>query len=73
MAEGSRLHMHKDIPTNMHELKTSVYLSDPGALPVLGIVTFALGFCTSFMGWFLYSKGDVQITFGKRQSVLRQE
>jgi hypothetical protein len=48
-AAESRAHLHKDIPTNWNELKNNIWLSDPGAYPVLFVLTFAVGFCGSYM------------------------
>lgn len=71
MAEGSRAHLYKDVPKNMSQLRNSIWLSDPGAYPVLVVVTFALGMCGSYMAWMTAVSPDVRVTFGKRQSLIR--
>jgi len=57
-AAESRAHLHKDIPTNWNELKNNIWLSDPGAYPVIVVLTFAVGFCGSYMTVSLYTVTD---------------
>ncbi|KAL7547726.1 hypothetical protein ACHAWF_011004 [Thalassiosira exigua] len=71
MAAESRAHLHMGIPKNTDELKRSIWLSDPGAYPVLIVVTFALGMCGSFMAYFCARNPDVRIFTGRRQQLIR--
>eukprot|EP00584_Thalassiosira_punctigera_P008818 CAMPEP_0172544526 /NCGR_PEP_ID=MMETSP1067-20121228/14664_1 /TAXON_ID=265564 ORGANISM="Thalassiosira punctigera, Strain Tpunct2005C2" /NCGR_SAMPLE_ID=MMETSP1067 /ASSEMBLY_ACC=CAM_ASM_000444 /LENGTH=98 /DNA_ID=CAMNT_0013331103 /DNA_START=40 /DNA_END=336 /DNA_ORIENTATION=+ len=71
MATESRAHLHLGMPKNMNELRKSIWLSDPGAYPVMFVVTFALGFCASFMSWTAMRSPDVRISTGRRQQLIR--
>ncbi|KAL7541811.1 hypothetical protein ACHAXR_011242 [Thalassiosira sp. AJA248-18] len=71
MADGSRLHLHKGMPTNMNELRNSIWLSDPGAYPVLGVVTFACTMSAAFITYCCVRNPDVRIMTGRRQQLIR--
>lgn len=71
MAAESRKDLHTGWPTTMAELKNNIWLSDPGAYPVLGVLGFALSFCTAFMAWGLARNQDVRIMPSKRQGIVR--
>merc|ERR1712008_562275 len=71
MAEGSRAHLYKDIPTNMKQLRTNIWLSDPGAYPVIVVLSFALVMCGSYMGYCSLCSPDVRISMTKRQQLIR--
>ena len=60
-----------DMPKNMDQLKRSIWLSDPGAYPVMVVVTFACTMCCGFMAYHLKQSPDVRIMPGRRQAVLR--
>jgi hypothetical protein len=70
-AAESRAHLHKDMPKNWAELKNNIWLSDPGAYPVIVVLTFAIGMCGSYMGYCLVAGPDVRITPGRRQQLIR--
>jgi len=71
MSGESRQHMYKDIPTNVEQLRTNIWLSDVGAYPVLVVLTFAIGMSGSFIGYQAVKNPDVRITTGKRQEMIR--
>eukprot|EP00578_Thalassiosira_sp_NH16_P022574 CAMPEP_0181095402 /NCGR_PEP_ID=MMETSP1071-20121207/10498_1 /TAXON_ID=35127 /ORGANISM="Thalassiosira sp., Strain NH16" /LENGTH=80 /DNA_ID=CAMNT_0023177777 /DNA_START=441 /DNA_END=683 /DNA_ORIENTATION=- len=71
MAAESRAHLHKGIPKNMAEVRNSIWLSDIGAYPIIGVLTFACGFAGSFIAWTAMCSPDVRITTGRRQQLLR--
>lgn len=71
MAKESRAHLYTGMPTNMSELKNSIWLSDPGAYPVIFVLTFACGFAGSFIAYCLIDNPDVRITPGRRQQLIR--
>lgn len=70
-AAESRAHLHLGMPKNADQLKRSIWLSDPGAYPVMIVVTFACTMCCGFMGYHTYNSPDVRITPGRRQVLLR--
>lgn len=71
MAKESRAHLYTGMPRNMSELKNSIWLSDPGAYPVIIVLTFAVGFAGSFIAHCAMSYPDVRITPGRRQQMIR--
>ena len=71
MAAESRAHLHKDMPTNLAELRNNIWLSDPGAYPVIGVLTFAVGMCGSYMAYCMLTGPDVRVMPGKRQALIR--
>merc|ERR1719296_629024 len=71
MGGESRQHLHKGMPTSLAELRNSIWLSDIGALPVVFVVTFAVGMCSSYIGYCALCNPDVRIAPGRRQSLVR--
>lgn len=71
MAVESRAHLHKEFPTNMKDLRNNIWLSDPGAYPVIVVLTFAVGMCGSYMTYCAAKNPDVRIGFGRRQQLVR--
>lgn len=71
MAEGSRAHLYKDIPTNMDQLRRNIWLSDVGAYPVIVVLTFALGLSASFISYCCLCQPDVRFMPGRRQQLIR--
>mmetsp|Transcript_25051 Transcript_25051/g.45120 ORF Transcript_25051/g.45120 Transcript_25051/m.45120 type:complete len:101 (-) Transcript_25051:152-454(-) len=72
MAVESRAHLHKhDIPTNMKDLKNNIWLSDPGAYPVIAVLTFACGMSACFISYCVLRNPDVRFMPGRRQQVVR--
>lgn len=71
MATESRAHLHTGIPKNFNELRNNIWLSDPGAYPVMIVVGFACTMCASYMGYCLAKGPDVRITPGRRQQLIR--
>lgn len=71
MASESRANMHTGMPTNMKELKNSIWLSDPGAYPVIFVLSFACAFAVGFIGYNVVANPDVRITPGRRQAMMR--
>eukprot|EP00519_Triparma_laevis_P000434 CAMPEP_0182497034 /NCGR_PEP_ID=MMETSP1321-20130603/5584_1 /TAXON_ID=91990 /ORGANISM="Bolidomonas sp., Strain RCC1657" /LENGTH=101 /DNA_ID=CAMNT_0024700797 /DNA_START=52 /DNA_END=357 /DNA_ORIENTATION=- len=57
-------------PFTMASFKKN-WLGDPGAYPVIVIISGALVFCTFFMGRTLLTNPDVRINKKKRASILR--
>eukprot|EP00565_Helicotheca_tamesis_P003117 CAMPEP_0185723648 /NCGR_PEP_ID=MMETSP1171-20130828/418_1 /TAXON_ID=374046 /ORGANISM="Helicotheca tamensis, Strain CCMP826" /LENGTH=78 /DNA_ID=CAMNT_0028391383 /DNA_START=94 /DNA_END=330 /DNA_ORIENTATION=- len=56
---------------SLAELRNNVWLSDPGAYPVIAVLVFATGMCTVFGTRTLMKNPDVRIDMKKRQSVMR--
>jgi hypothetical protein len=48
-AVESRAHLYTGFPKNWNEFKNNVWLSDPGAYPVMIVLSLAVGMCGSFM------------------------
>eukprot|EP00580_Thalassiosira_gravida_P002059 CAMPEP_0201605964 /NCGR_PEP_ID=MMETSP0492-20130828/5588_1 /ASSEMBLY_ACC=CAM_ASM_000837 /TAXON_ID=420259 /ORGANISM="Thalassiosira gravida, Strain GMp14c1" /LENGTH=74 /DNA_ID=CAMNT_0048070297 /DNA_START=171 /DNA_END=395 /DNA_ORIENTATION=- len=71
MATEGRAHLHLGIPKNLSEVRKSIWLSDPGAYPVIFVLTFAVGFSASFISWTVAKSPDVRVQFGRRQAVIR--
>jgi len=71
MATESRAHLHTGIPKSLADVRNSIWLSDAGAYPVIFVLTFAVGFCGSFMAWTMAKSPDVRVQFGRRQAVIR--
>eukprot|EP00581_Thalassiosira_minuscula_P008558 CAMPEP_0183703416 /NCGR_PEP_ID=MMETSP0737-20130205/1165_1 /TAXON_ID=385413 /ORGANISM="Thalassiosira miniscula, Strain CCMP1093" /LENGTH=74 /DNA_ID=CAMNT_0025930163 /DNA_START=96 /DNA_END=320 /DNA_ORIENTATION=- len=71
MAVESRAHLHKDIPTNMEQLRNNIWLSDPGAYPVIIVLGFACTMCGGFMSYCALKNPDVRISFERRQKLVR--
>eukprot|EP00956_Cyclotella_meneghiniana_P017087 scaffold27548_cov45-Cyclotella_meneghiniana.AAC.1 len=71
MAKESRAHLYTGMPTNLTELRNSIWLSDPGAYPVIVVLTFACGFAGSFISYCAFCNPDVRITPGRRQQLIR--
>eukprot|EP00571_Detonula_confervacea_P016943 CAMPEP_0172303880 /NCGR_PEP_ID=MMETSP1058-20130122/5393_1 /TAXON_ID=83371 /ORGANISM="Detonula confervacea, Strain CCMP 353" /LENGTH=79 /DNA_ID=CAMNT_0013014917 /DNA_START=110 /DNA_END=349 /DNA_ORIENTATION=+ len=71
MASESRLHLYKDTPKTMAQLKNSIWLSDVGAYPVLVVVTFAIGMSATFISYQCAKNPDVRIMTGRRQQLIR--
>lgn len=72
MATGeSRAHLYTGMPTNMNELKNSIWLADAGAYPVIFTLGFACVFAASFITYCAVKNPDVRITPGRRQQLLR--
>lgn len=57
--------------STLSSIKNSVWLSDPGAYPVIGVCVFAVGFCTYTATKNLVGNCDVRWDPKKRQSVIR--
>ena len=56
----------------LHTLSVlSVWLSDPGAYPVIGVLTFACGMAGAFITYCCAKNPDVRISFGRRQQLVR--
>ncbi|KAL3762762.1 hypothetical protein ACHAW5_002267 [Stephanodiscus triporus] len=71
MASESRAHLYTGMPTNMSQLRSSIWLSDPGAYPVIFTLGFACCFASSFIAYCAIRNPDVRITTGRRQQLLR--
>lgn len=71
MATESRAHLFTGMPSNMKELRSSIWLNDPGAYPVIFTLGFALTFSASFIAYCALRNPDVRITTGRRQQLLR--
>lgn len=72
MATGeSRAHLYTGMPTNMKDLKNSIWLADAGAYPVIFTLGFACVFAASFITYCAVKNPDVRITPGRRQQLLR--
>lgn len=71
MATESRAHLFTGMPSNMKELRSSIWLADPGAYPVIFTLGFALTFSASFIAYCALRNPDVRITTGRRQQLLR--
>lgn len=71
MATESRAHLFTGMPTNIVELRNSIWLSDAGAYPVIAVLTFAVGMCGSFIAYCAAVNPDVRITPGRRQQLVR--
>mmetsp|Transcript_7316 Transcript_7316/g.16186 ORF Transcript_7316/g.16186 Transcript_7316/m.16186 type:complete len:92 (-) Transcript_7316:225-500(-) len=63
--------VHTGMPTTMAELRNNIWLSDPGAYPVIAVVTFACGMSASFITYCCVKNPDVRITPGRRQALVR--
>lgn len=59
------------MPTTLAELRNNIWLSDPGAYPVLAVLTFACGMCGSYMAYCALTNPDVRIAPGRRQALVR--
>eukprot|EP00957_Ditylum_brightwellii_P141360 10770877-Ditylum_brightwellii.AAC.1 len=57
--------------SSLAELKNNVWLSDPGAYPVIAVLVFATGMCTAYGTRTLMNNPDVRINMGKRQQLVR--
>ena len=55
----------------MSKIRNSVWLSDPGAYPVIAVCGFAVAFCTYTCMKNLVANVDVRWDPKKRQSVIR--
>jgi hypothetical protein len=71
MASESRAHLYTGMPTNMSQLRNSIWLADPGAYPVIFTLGFACCFASSFIAYCAIRNPDVRITTGRRQQLLR--
>ncbi|KAL3817647.1 hypothetical protein ACHAXA_001992 [Cyclostephanos tholiformis] len=71
MATESRAHLFTGMPSNMKELRSSIWLSDPGAYPIIFTLSFACCFAGSFIAYCAICNPDVRITTGRRQQLLR--
>jgi hypothetical protein len=71
MAKESRAHLYTGFPTNMDQLRNNIWLSDPGAYPVIVVLSGAVVFAGSFIAYCALRNPDVRITFGRRQQLVR--
>ena len=60
-----------DIPKSFGDLKKNIWLSDPGAYPVLIVLGFATTLSASFITYCVTMGPDVRVSFGRRQQLIR--
>ena len=60
-----------DIPKSFGDLKKNIWLSDPGAYPVLIVLGFATTLSASFITYCVMRGPDVRVSFGRRQQLIR--
>ena len=57
--------------STMESLRNNIWLSDPGAYPIIAILCAAVAGCTAYGTYNLLGHPDVRINRNKRQAVVR--
>eukprot|EP00541_Cyclophora_tenuis_P019517 CAMPEP_0116565308 /NCGR_PEP_ID=MMETSP0397-20121206/13825_1 /TAXON_ID=216820 /ORGANISM="Cyclophora tenuis, Strain ECT3854" /LENGTH=89 /DNA_ID=CAMNT_0004092065 /DNA_START=1 /DNA_END=270 /DNA_ORIENTATION=- len=56
---------------SMESLRNNIWLSDPGAYPIMAILALACTGCTAYGSYNLFCSPDVRISPSKRESIVR--
>ena len=71
IAADYRTHLYTGFPKNMEQLRKNVWLSDPGAYPIIAVLSFTVGFAGYFMTYNVFRNPDVRISASRRQELIR--
>jgi ABC-type transporter Mla maintaining outer membrane lipid asymmetry permease subunit MlaE len=66
----SRSHLYTVFPKNTEQLRTNVWLSDPGAYPIIAVLSFTVGFAGYFMIYNVFRNPDVRILASRRKELI---